>query len=436
MTCPVCKSNDIAEKIHHFEYFGKPYSISWCKTCDCWFYDPFPNTDYTDDLGGELSIRHYLETTAGIEILATISENFYTNFVGKGQRGLEIGCGFGFISHYLETIHGQKMTAYEPSEYGVKGKELLGLNIIKDYFKSDGEKIYDFAISTEVVEHIPDPVSFLADIRKSLTDDGKLLLSTPNKDGINMEAWQPVDLALLSPGMHTVLFTEQSLKKALLLAGFTHVLIKKQGATLYSIASMSPIKDAELFATDFAALMKYYQRIYSSAAPKSPLQKGLFYRLFRLYVDWGLYKEAAALLKDNPHFFILEKDEILSIQTERDLMKYYSLTDSIIYFYVGILYLNYLVNYEKAALLFDLSFLSCKKRLAIVPHFGIVDSDIVWLAKLHQGIANDFLGKHIEAASCFIEILAVRSSEANMPVPNESLRNDAKNRLKQLVAAL
>src|SRR5258708_32569117 len=191
MICPICKSNAIAKNIHQLQYFGKPYSISSCKNCDTWFYDPFPTPDYSDELGGELSLRHYLETFAGIEAVTTISENFFSNYVEKGKKGLEIGCGFGFISHYLEFMHDQKMTAYEPSQYGVKGKELLGLNIIKDFFKSDGVEEYDFCISTEVIEHIEDPVAFAADIRKSLTKIGKLLLSTPNKNAIKITKKKP-----------------------------------------------------------------------------------------------------------------------------------------------------------------------------------------------------------------------------------------------------
>jgi SAM-dependent methyltransferase len=436
MMCPVCKSEAISEKIRELDYFGKHYTIRSCMNCDSWFYHPFPTPDYEEDLSSEMSLRHYLETCVGIEPVTSLAENFYLNYEKGAKKGLEIGCGFGFISHYLEFMHGLDMTAYEPSQYGVKGKELLGLNIIKDYFTGSGEAAYDFCISTEVIEHIEDPVSFATNILKSLTKGGKLLLSTPNKDAIDMVKKEPLDLALLSPGMHTILFSESSLKKMLHLAGFSHVSVKKSGATLYAIASQEPLPDKDLFSTDFTKLAKYYQHVFAIAPPDSPLQKGLFYRLFRLYVDFGMYKEAAALLKSNAHFYVLSREDISDIQSEKDLSKYYSLTDSIIYFYCGILYLNYLENYKKAVTLFQLSFLSCRKRLSIVPQFAIVDVDIIWQAKLHEGIANEYAGNAIEAANCYLEILSYRMNKDNVPVANVSTGSDAKIKLKKLVDSL
>jgi SAM-dependent methyltransferase len=436
MACPVCKSTAISGNVHQFQYFNKSYSISSCKNCGCWFYDPFPTPDYKEDLNSEVSLRHYLETFAGIESLSTISENFFSNYVPEGKKGLEIGCGFGFASHYLESIHGQKMTAYEPSDYGVKGKEILGLNIIHDFFRGDGEEVYDYCISTEVIEHIEDPVAFSAKIRKSLTEKGKVLFSTPDKDSIDKDNMAPIDLALLSPGMHTILFTESSLKKMLLLAGFSHVIVKKNGNTLYSIASQEPFKDKDLFSTDFNRITKYYQHLYNLAGPNSPLQKGLFYRLFRTNVDFGLYKDAVELLKNNPYFYVITKEEILNIQSENDLTKYYSFSDSIVYFYCGILYLNYLVKYEKAAHIFLLSFLSCKKRLLLIPHYAIIDSDIIWQAKLHEGIAFMHLGNPAEAVQCFMEILSFKTSVENIPVPRETISSEAKAKLRQIVDSL
>jgi 2-polyprenyl-3-methyl-5-hydroxy-6-metoxy-1,4-benzoquinol methylase len=436
MGCPVCQSDSISRNLHQIQYSGKTFCISSCRNCNLWFYDPFPTPDYKEGLNSEISLRHYLETCAGIEILVTIAENFFSNYTTGGKKGLEIGCGFGFISHYLECMHGQKMMAYEPSEYGVKGKKMLGLTIIKDFFKSNGNDIYDFCISTEVIEHIEDPVAFAGDIRKSLAEDGRLLLSTPNKDAINLDKMEPVDIALLSPGMHTVLFSEKSLEKMLLLAGFRHVLIKKNGATLYAIASQSPLKDKDLFSTDYNKLINYYQHIYQMSPPGSPLYKGIFYRLLGINVNFGLYQDAINLIKNNPDFFVLTEEGVLDIRSEDDLTVFYCLSDSIIYFYCGILYLNYMSNFEKAANLFLLSFLSCEKRLSLIPHFAITDAEIIWQAKLHQGIALQRLESFTQAAHCYIEILSFKKSVGNIPVARDPVRSEARTRLNQIIESL
>jgi len=433
MSCPVCKSKSITSHIRDFEYAGKPYSLSECRDCGCWFYDPFPTPDYVDGLTSEMSIRHYLETCAGIESLATISENFVSIYAPGAKKGLEIGCGFGFVSHYLEQIHKQEMTAYEPSDYGAQGKKILGLNIIRDFFKSDGNGVYDFCISTEVIEHIEDPVSFAADIHKSLQRDGVLLLSTPDKDAIRTDVMEPIDLALLSPGMHTILFSEKSLKKMLSLAGYRNVIVKRQGATLYAIASDRTISDKDIFKTDFRKIINYYTHLYTTAEQDSPLQKGIFYRLFRLYVDFGMYAEAVALLQDNTRFYVLTEEDIRSIQTEMDLKRYYSLTDSIIYFYCGILYLNHLKNYEKAAHFFMLSFISCSKRLNIVAQFSIVDADIIWQAKFHQGMAYEMLKDPAKASAAYLQLLTAKKGLDKLPAVNETLYKRAKDKLREVI---
>ena len=436
MKCPVCGQADKVGHLKSFTYFSQAYEVKSCTRCDIWFYDPFPTPDYKNDLSNEFSLRHYLETFAGIESITGISENFFSNYAGESKNGLEIGAGFGFASHYLRSLHHVEMTSYEPSDYGTKGKELLGIPIISDYFRREEGKHYDFCITMEVLEHIEKPVDFLMEIQQSLNNRGKVLLTTPNKNAVDFTRMYPVDLSLLSPGMHTILFSDASLKQILLRAGFSHVQVKLRDTTLYAIASNEPFSDKELFSLDQYKLSKYYEVIFKNSIVNSSLYKGIFYRLFRLKVDLGFYKEAVSLLHNNPSFYVLSEDEIEKIEKESDFSAFYSLSDSIIYYYCGILYLNFSRKYEKAIQLFRLSFLSCKKRLEIIPQFSIVDADIIWNAKLHEGIANEFSDRLDSALQCYTEILLHNKNLGHLPVPGEYALREARNRGKSLFEKL
>lgn len=51
----------------------------------------------------------------------------------------------------------------------------------EDTFKDSGEK-FDYVFSSHVLEHVPDPIQYLIDISKILSDNGKLCLLLPNKE--------------------------------------------------------------------------------------------------------------------------------------------------------------------------------------------------------------------------------------------------------------
>lgn len=97
---------------------------------------------------------------------------------------LEIGSGLGYLTYSLNKS-GYKTTGLDISSDAVKqAKEKYG-----DYYESgdlfvlseNRKNFYDCVIMTEIIEHVEDPKSFIKAALSLLKENGKLILTTPNK---------------------------------------------------------------------------------------------------------------------------------------------------------------------------------------------------------------------------------------------------------------
>lgn len=103
----------------------------------------------------------------------------------KGKRVLDIASGSGYGTQILAE-HAKHIIGVDISEESVLYAEqnYAGKNI--EYRVGDGEKIplkdnsVDVVVSFETIEHIKDYEGFIQETKRVLTEDGLLILSTPN----------------------------------------------------------------------------------------------------------------------------------------------------------------------------------------------------------------------------------------------------------------
>lgn len=95
---------------------------------------------------------------------------------------LDIGCGIGtFLA--LCRAEGWRVTGVDPSPIACQvARQEYGLDLVSDTFSSKGfgEQKFDAVFAAQVLHHLPDPASFLADIARVVAADGLILLRTPN----------------------------------------------------------------------------------------------------------------------------------------------------------------------------------------------------------------------------------------------------------------
>ncbi len=112
------------------------------------------------------------------------------NFPLKDKKVLDVGCGGGILSESMAQL-GAEVTGLDQSEIAIKIAQLhtkeSNLSIdykllnIEEFLKKNKIK-YDVITCLEMVEHVPNPASIIEACSKLLKKNGRLYLSTINRN--------------------------------------------------------------------------------------------------------------------------------------------------------------------------------------------------------------------------------------------------------------
>ena len=107
-----------------------------------------------------------------------------------GKRILDVGCGGGILAEAL-ALKGARVTGIDMAELSLKVARLhlheSGLDIDYQFstveaFAEQHEAQFDIVTCLELLEHVPDPASIITSATRLLKPDGKLFLSTINRN--------------------------------------------------------------------------------------------------------------------------------------------------------------------------------------------------------------------------------------------------------------
>jgi SAM-dependent methyltransferase len=165
----------------------------------------------------------------------------FLDFIGRVtaplgiRRVVEIGCGGCYLLEKLREM-GYDVTGVDPSPIAVaKGKE-KGIRVIADFFPSPRMDFQaDLIFHVDVFEHVPDPVAFLARQRECLSENGYVIINTP--DCTASIAAGDISIAF---HQHLNSYDDRSLYNTVVAAGLHVVTIEKSkfGGSLYCLASV------------------------------------------------------------------------------------------------------------------------------------------------------------------------------------------------------
>jgi SAM-dependent methyltransferase len=115
--------------------------------------------------------------------------NRYVNIdllCGRGRSALDIGCAYGYIVDFLQTV-GYQAVGIDVSQYATKHSKRV-LQNSPEIVLCDVQKVlpfrckFDLITCFETLEHLPKPSAAIANMINALEKGGVFVVTTPNKD--------------------------------------------------------------------------------------------------------------------------------------------------------------------------------------------------------------------------------------------------------------
>lgn len=149
------------------------------------------------DPKGSSAMLHKLNPPRLRHIRATIDAHWHgdpdTLRPLAGKRAADIGCGAGLLAEPLARL-GAAVTAIDAAPENIAvaklhaGKQGLAIDYRSGGVEALAGERFDLVTSMEVIEHVAEPVSFIAALAGLLADDGVMILSTPNRTPLSQLA--------------------------------------------------------------------------------------------------------------------------------------------------------------------------------------------------------------------------------------------------------
>jgi 2-polyprenyl-3-methyl-5-hydroxy-6-metoxy-1,4-benzoquinol methylase len=192
--CWLCGSDAEAAPLHSIRFPDQGYPgefrLLHCRNCGVIFNSPRLNETALAQLY-EKNYYLFLERPADavhrISSLhnVTIREVVERHGIEPG-RALEIGSAKGYLLAILRE-QGWSVEGVELSQHASDfARTELGLSVfsgtVEEYATRDDHPTFDLVYSTDVIEHVPDPRTFVAALGNLVKPGGWLLLGTPNGD--------------------------------------------------------------------------------------------------------------------------------------------------------------------------------------------------------------------------------------------------------------
>ncbi|MFA6362444.1 class I SAM-dependent methyltransferase [Methanoregula sp.] len=143
----------------------------------------------------------------------------FKELYSKNSRLLEIGCASGYFLFEVKS-HVKSVTGLELTTEYVEYARSQGLDV-KESLDKIPDNSYDLIFMFHVLEHIDDPVNFLIEVKKKLSQRGKLIIEVPNVDDILVSVYKiESHLDFYFEIAHNYYFSKSTLKIVLERAGY------------------------------------------------------------------------------------------------------------------------------------------------------------------------------------------------------------------------
>lgn len=251
VTCPVCGAGSV-----RLLWDLVAYSFQRCTGCGHVYQNPRPAPEHLARRY-DADYRDYEVDNAG---------NFFTlmrlglNDVGFSRieasltgekRFLDVGCATGVLVAHLQD-RGWLSEGVEICEEAARyGREKRGVTIHNGTVESLGlpANSFDVVHTSHVIEHVPDPDLFAAELFRILKPGGWYICATPNIASFQARCFKAAWRSAIADHVH--LFSVASLARLLRQAGFAIIRYKTWGGIPQGLAPVPVKKAADRLAKAF-----------------------------------------------------------------------------------------------------------------------------------------------------------------------------------------
>lgn len=193
-------------------------------------YALYDESYFHNDESGIVGYSHYLKDEANIRKTFARRLRRLEQFVQPGKL-LDVGCAAGFFLDEAHK-HGWQVQGVDVSNFVVQyARERFGYDVRQgslldqDYPTGD----YDLVTLWDVIEHVPDPKAYIAEIATLLKPGGILSLATPDIESIPARLTGTRWVGYKLSEEHVYYFSQQTLSRLLESAGFEIVRVQHVG---------------------------------------------------------------------------------------------------------------------------------------------------------------------------------------------------------------
>ncbi len=229
LPCLLCESRDLQPQSHltSFLFLPSGHEAVRCARCGFVFLTPQPTEQelrqYYDDanyfdrsplVGGREQIAPHL-----VQRLSLLEERLH-----RQGHLLDVGCALGTFVAYAAQ-QGWEAEGVDVSAWSTEQARKQGLKVATGTLEEQRypDASFDVVHSSHMLEHVPDPLATLKEMRRILRSDGLLALEVPQEIGCLYETVRTglhMRPAPESPNPHLSFFTRKTLPLAVERAGF------------------------------------------------------------------------------------------------------------------------------------------------------------------------------------------------------------------------
>ena len=195
--CQICsgtKQKMVFKGSDQFHEIPGEFYVYECENCHLFTTHPILSSDEIEKFYPE-DYLCYLpaiedETNLFRKIDRSFSQKKRINIIQKKPKGkgriLDIGCATGIDLSGLQK-EGWECFGVEPNSMAAEyARERFGLNVINGYLEDIKfqDNYFDLVTIFDVLEHVPNPISFVSEVHRILKPSGWLIATLPNSDAL------------------------------------------------------------------------------------------------------------------------------------------------------------------------------------------------------------------------------------------------------------